>query len=147
MFSHYLEYCFYALFYYYYYYYFTINTNSPQPPASTTSHHSQQHNHRNHILAHCKTHHKPTKPNHNFNKTPSLATTDQQNSTVRERDRSHREPRWARERSASDQRSPASLRSLLRSPGTTTKFIAREIGSPSDTTTKLHHREAHQARP
>jgi hypothetical protein len=69
----------------------------PQPPASTASHHSQQHNHRNHILTHCKTHHKPTKPNHNFNKTPPPATTDQQISTARERNRSHSEPRWASE--------------------------------------------------
>ena len=99
MFSHYLEYCFYALFYYYY---FTINTNSTTATGSTASHHSQQHNHRNHILTHCKTHHKPTKPNHNFNKTLPPVTTDQQISTARERNRS------------TNRRSPAPPRSLLR---------------------------------
>ena len=97
----------------------------PQPSTTTASHHSPTKptvtaTHPpattswptarptdNHILTHCKTHHKPAKPNLDFNKTPPLATTDQQNSTARERDRSHRKPCWARERSASDWRSPA----------------------------------------
>jgi hypothetical protein len=103
----------------------------PQPPASTASHHSQQHNHRNHILTHCKTHHKPTKPNHNFNKTPPPATTDQQISTTRERNRSYSEPRWVRERSVSNRRNPAPPRSLLRSPRTTAKLHHRETTSRS----------------
>ena len=49
--------------------------------------------------------------NHNFNKTPPPATTDQQISTMRERNWSHSEPRWARERSASNRRSLAPPRS------------------------------------
>jgi hypothetical protein len=51
-------------------------------------------------------HHKPTKPHQKFNKTPPLATINQQNSTARERererererDRSFREPRRGRDR-------------------------------------------------
>ena len=117
-FPHYLEYCFHVLFYYYYF--FTINTNS----TTATGKHSHQqaqlatiHSNTttgNHILTHCKTHHKPTKLNHNFNKNPPLATTDQQISTARESNWSLSEPRRARERSASNRQSPAPPRSLLR---------------------------------
>jgi hypothetical protein len=119
--------------------FFLLSTPTrPQPPASTASHHSQQHNYR-------QPHLNPLQDPPQTNKTQPPATTDQQISTARERNRSHSEPRWARERSASDRRSLAPPRSLLRSPRTTAKLIAREIGSPCDHCES--HREAHQARP
>ena len=106
---------------------------------------SQQHTHR-------QPHLDPQQDPPQTNKTqPQL----QQNPTIGHhiptnlhRKREGSVPSWAtlgeRERSASDQRSPAPPRSLLRSPVTTAKLIAREIGSPYDHCES--HREAHQAK-